>query len=83
MPIEQGVCPVCKGDKVTPTDYGKPQDCTNCGGQKQWGKPTGLVFLRKDGTPCKHEFTGEKLGNCYWGYICKFCPDSYSIDSGG
>ena len=82
MGIEQGTCPVCKGFKVVPDEYGKPEECHNCGGQHQWGRATGLVFLRKNGTPCKHEYTSEKLGNCYYGYSCKFCPESFTIDSG-
>lgn len=57
-------------------------DCTNCGGQRQWGRPTGTVQLREDGTPCVHEYVGRNLGRCYNGYTCKHCRDYYTIDSG-
>jgi hypothetical protein len=57
-------------------------DCTNCGGQLQWGKPTGMVNLRVDGTPCVHEYTSKNISNCYNGYTCKHCGDYHTIDSG-
>ena len=95
---EQGVCPVCNGTGgVTPDEANRPYAdilygydaetdtllCHNCGGQYQWGIPTGKVNLRRDnGEPCVHEHTGTKLGNCYWGYTCKHCGDYYTIDSG-
>src|SRR5271157_1150808 len=95
MTASMGVCPVCNGTKrkaagdhkykeVTAT-YDKATDtfaCTNCGAQTMSLTPTGTVYLRADGSPCVHEYTGTKLGNCYWGYKCKHCPDSYAIDSG-
>ena len=57
--------------------------CNNCGGQYQWGKPSGEVSLRKDtGEPCVHEYRGYSKGNCYTGYTCIHCEDNYSIDSG-
>lgn len=55
--------------------------CTNCGGQTMYGEATGKVNLREDGTPCKHEYTGQTLGRCYVGYTCKHCGDYYTIDS--
>lgn len=58
-------------------------NCYNCGGQRQWGSPTGKVNLRRDnGQPCVHEYTGQNLGRCYTGYTCKHCGDYYTIDSG-
>ena len=58
--------------------------CKNCGGQTQYpGHPTGQVPPRKDnGEPCVHEYRGYQKGNCYWGYTCIHCGDTYNIDSG-
>ena len=56
--------------------------CDNCGGQTMYGKPTGVTYLRKDGTPCKHEYKSEKRGNCYYKYTCIHCGYAYDIDSG-
>jgi hypothetical protein len=89
-----GTCPVCNGSKRIPATgdhkhvmagYDKDTDtfsCNNCGGQKMWTESTGVVPLRADGTPCKHEYDGHKISNCYWGYKCKHCPDSFNVDSG-
>lgn len=55
--------------------------CTNCGGQYMFGKPTGEVNLRADGTPCVHEYEGRNAGRCYTIYTCKHCDDNYAIDS--
>ena len=58
-------------------------DCTNCGGQYMFGKPTGKVRLRPDGTPCKHEYSYSKgRWNCTHDYKCVHCSDTYMIDSG-
>lgn len=57
-------------------------DCDNCGGQMMFGKATGKVPLREDGTPCKHEYTGESPGLCLTEYTCKHCKHSYQVDSG-
>lgn len=56
-------------------------DCTNCGGQKMFSSPTGLVPLREDGTPCVHEYNGENAGRCLTRYTCKHCGDQHDIDS--
>ena len=56
--------------------------CTNCGGQTMEGQATGQVPLREDGTPCLHEYTGRKIGNCLHRYTCKHCGYSHDIDSG-
>jgi hypothetical protein len=56
--------------------------CRNCGGQTMGGRPTGVVPLRADGTPCLHEYVGVNRGRCYTEYSCKHCPSKYSIDSG-
>jgi transcription elongation factor Elf1 len=94
MSASTGTCPVCNGTKRIPAlgdsrhvVYGYDNatetfPCDNCGGQKQFELPTGLVPLRPDGTPCKHEYKGTKLGNCYWMYTCKHCGESHNIDSG-
>ena len=72
-----GVCPVCNGagsDGVA---------CRNCGGQSMYGRPTGKVPLRPDGTPCTHKYKGEVKGRCYTVYTCVHCNHRYDIDSGG
>lgn len=89
-----GICPVCNGTgkraagntpyKEVYAGYDKETDslpCTNCGGQRMFGTPTGEVQLRKDGSPCMHEYRRESLGRCYTAYSCIHCEDSYSIDS--
>jgi hypothetical protein len=68
--------------------YGyKPEDdcvdCTNCGAQYMFGKASGKVRLRDDGTPCEHEYTSSKGSwRCTTNYHCKHCGDTYMIDSG-
>jgi hypothetical protein len=32
---------------------------------------------------CLHDFTGEKLGNCYYRHTCKKCGYSHTVDSSG
>jgi hypothetical protein len=93
MPIEQGTCPVCNGTMRVPATgkykkncYGYDEatdtfQCGNCGGQHQDLKPTGKVYLRADGTPCKHEYTSKCIGRCYNQYKCKHCLEVYNIDS--
>lgn len=89
-----GVCPVCNGaGRVAAGDYkykhvvagyDKEADtlaCTNCGGQYMYGMPTGEVPLRKDGTPCKHEYTSRTIGRCLTEYTCNHCGSRYEIDS--
>lgn len=56
--------------------------CTNCGGQTMYGRPSGQVLLRADGTPCLHEYTSRTVGRCLTEYTCKHCGSSYQIDSG-
>ena len=95
--MTKGICPVCNGTgripvpetsqryKTVVAGYDSDSDtfpCQNCGGQKMFGRPTGEVKLREDGTPCKHEYESEKLGRCYTGYTCKHCGDYYDVDSG-
>lgn len=58
-------------------------DCDNCGAQYMFGKPSGQVRLRPDGTPCKHEYKGSAgQWRCTHDYLCVHCGDSYMIDSG-
>ena len=92
----QVTCPVCNGSgrrAVAPdskwhtSTAGYDKDthtlaCLNCGGQTMACRGTGKVNARPDGSACVHEYTYKKLGNCYHGYTCKHCNDSYSIDSG-
>ena len=59
-------------------------ECDNCGGQYQFGKPSGTVKLDKNGDPCKHSYASTKgYWNCTTNYRCIHCGDSYMIDSGG
>ena len=97
MTIEYGVCPVCNGSKrvqeVIP-DYAKAGgwygysadddcvDCTNCGAQKMYGKPTGIVRMNKEGKPCTHSYKGERIGRCLMSYTCEHCGDHFDVDSG-
>lgn len=74
----RGICPVCDGSLKFP---GTERPCNNCGGQGMFGIATGVVPLRPDGTPCKHEYVGETRGRCYTVYTCKHCNHSYDIDS--
>jgi hypothetical protein len=90
VPLNMGLCPVCEGAKYRPI----PDDikkyypgathlpCGNCGGQTMGGVASGMVRLRLDGTPCRHEYTHRSGGRCYHIYTCKHCSDSYDIDSG-
>lgn len=95
--MEYGICPVCNGSgRVTPTaeqqqykhvfsGYDKETDtlaCNNCGGQMMFGRATGKVALRPDGTPCKHEYTSATVGRCLTRYTCRHCGSSHEIDSG-
>lgn len=95
--MNKGICPVCNGTgrqavpdyqqkyKHMYSSYDKETDtlsCNNCGGQTMFGRPTGEVNLRPDGTPCKHEYTSATVGRCLTRYTCKHCSYSYEIDSG-
>ena len=57
-------------------------DCDNCGSQMQWGKATGQVPRRADGSLCKHEYTSSKVGRCLTKYSCMHCNHMHVIDSG-
>lgn len=93
--METGICPVCTGSgrrpaagvpsKTVYASYDAATDtlgCNNCGGLIMWGKPSGLVPLREDGTPCVHEYTSYSRGRCWTQYKCKFCTLSFDVDSG-
>lgn len=90
-----GTCPVCNGSGRRPAGnspykgvlhgYDAETDtlpCNNCGGQSMYGKPTGKVTLRPDGTPCRHDYTSRTVGRCLTEYTCRHCGHSYQIDSG-
>ena len=81
--MAQGTCPVCNGTGVVTASNGRTDECRNCGGQKMFGTPTGMVNLREDGTPCKHQYERSEIGRCLTKYVCIHCKDSYTIDSGG
>ena len=93
--MSKGTCPVCNGTlrrpagdfryKTTTVGYDALTDtlpCNNCGGQAMYGRPTGQVSLREDGSPCTHEYTSEHVGRCLTRYSCIHCDYAYSIDSG-
>jgi len=100
VPKPMGTCPVCSGSKRQPytgehryaniiAGYDPVTDtvrCQNCGGQYMYGTPLGRVFLRPDGTPCKHKYrdisTSEQKTRCIHESICEYCGDNYYIDSG-
>lgn len=92
-----GVCPCCIGTGRVPVPahsqrykhvmagYDLQTDtlpCSNCGGQYMYGRPSGEVRLRADGSPCKHEYTSSNAGRCLTNYTCEHCGDRYQIDSG-
>ena len=90
-----GTCPVCNGTgrkaagedryKTMYAGYDKETDtlpCTNCGGQTMFGRPTGKVPLRDDGTPCVHKYSSRNVGRCLTEYTCQFCGSRHEIDSG-
>lgn len=92
-PSGRGICPVCKGEKevhLTEKELAqswnknrKTKPCRNCGGQYQFGSPSGTVPLNKEGTPCEHSYQGKSTRwRCVTEYICQHCNDSYKIDSG-
>lgn len=89
------VCPVCNGSGRRPagddkyktmySSYDKETDtlaCTNCGAQYMFGRSTGEVRARPDGTPCTHSYESKTVGRCLTEYTCKHCGDRYQIDSG-
>ena len=95
IPEGYGVCPVCNGSKRKPagdSPYVKnyrgydeathTMPCTNCGAQTMYGQSSGVVPLRADGQPCKHEYEHTLAGNCYHRYTCNHCNYTYYIDSG-
>lgn len=90
-----GICPVCNGSgrrfagndkyKKMYSSYDEATDtlsCNNCGGQTMFGRATGQVPLRSDGTPCRHEYTSATVGRCLTRYTCRHCDSRYEIDSG-
>lgn len=89
------VCPVCDGTGRIPAGdykyknvvagYDKETDtlaCNNCGSQYMYGRSTGEVRARPDGTPCTHSYESKTVGRCLTEYTCKHCGDRYQIDSG-
>jgi len=93
MNAEHGVCPVCNGNKEIPLtateltySWNKNKThraCSNCGGQIMFGRASGEVPLRSDGTPCTHEYVSSNIGRCLTRYSCKHCISTFKIDSGG
>ena len=90
--MNHGICPVCNGTKVVPlTDEDRKwswnkdkdtKDCTNCGGQYQFGSPTGVVRHNSEAVPCTHQYKQvPQSGRCLTRYRCTECSDSYVIDS--
>ena len=94
--MNQATCPACNGTGRRSADgikwgsilasYDEATNtlsCQNCGGQTMTCVGTGVVPLRKDGTPCLHEYKGHQAGNCYIEYTCVHCGDCHGIDSSG
>ena len=95
--MNEGICPVCNGTgrraveahnqryKFITAGYDPATDtlaCNNCGGQHQYGRPTGRVPLNRAGEPCRHSYTSRTVGRCLTEYTCSDCGHSYTIDSG-
>jgi hypothetical protein len=93
--MSKGICPVCNGSGRTPAGDNKYKnviagydretdtfECTNCGGQYMYSRPTGQVPLNKNGEPCRHQYSSKKVGRCLTEYTCVLCDDRYQIDSG-
>lgn len=88
------VCPVCNGTTRMPAfgqwaatvaSYDPATHtfaCTNCGGQRMFGKPSGRVPLDKAGNPCTHKYAAVDHRNGYTVYLCENCGDIYDIDTG-
>jgi DNA-directed RNA polymerase subunit RPC12/RpoP len=89
------ICPVCNGTGRKPagdykykhitSSYDAATDtlaCTNCGGQRMYGRPTGKVRANKEGLPCTHKYESKTVGRCLTEYTCIHCGDRYQIDSG-
>jgi len=89
-----GTCPVCNGSAriAAPDDRYKTVysgydaaantlPCKNCGGQTMYGRATGQVPLRPDGTLCQHSYISRNAGRCYTIYTCEHCSHYYNIDS--
>jgi len=91
-----GLCPACNGSGRVPT-HGAPfaelragydahtatLPCQNCGGQKMFGVPMGLVPLRPDGAPCRHAYAPTGRARNYTRHECEHCGDAYDVDTGG
>lgn len=60
-------------------------DCTNCGAQYMFGRPTGLVKHNRDNIPCTHSYDQLHIGTnpkCIHLYQCRHCGDFMELDSG-
>jgi len=95
--MEKAICPVCQGSgrqPVSPEQERYKQvmsgydsatntlPCQNCGGQCQYGRPSGHVRLNREGEACTHLYQSRNAGRCLTDYTCVHCNDSYQIDSG-
>lgn len=95
MSTEMKTCPVCNGSTRAPAPdvsykrvmvgYDVDTDtvpCKNCGGQYMFGRPTGKVRARPDGTACTHSYVSSNVGRCLTNYTCKHCSEHFTVDSG-
>lgn len=96
MSADEDVCPVCNGTLRQPAfgtnrqlaaGYDANTDtfpCQNCGGQRMFGKPTGVVPLDRDGNPCHHAYEPQRdpSRSSIWHYTCHKCNDTFLIDTG-
>jgi rubredoxin len=80
MPGYKGPGTTAQGQPVPET-----ADCTNCGAQYMFGRPTGLVKHNTDGVPCTHVYDQLSVGHnarCIHLYQCRHCGDFLETDSG-
>lgn len=90
-------CPVCAGSlrqsagdgpyRMWAAGYRADDNsipCQNCGGQKMFGRPTGSVPARPDGTPCTHTYRvvqHDRYAHVH-SCVCTECGDTFELDSG-
>lgn len=92
--MEKYTCPICSGKgrisaenrvwKRLMQGYNRKDDsfpCMNCGGQYQFGVPTGQVDLDVFGSPCVHEYKVHKVSGFAIEYVCDRCQDQYVVDA--
>lgn len=92
--MEKHICPQCLGKgrrtagdlscKKFMQGYNRFDDslpCSNCGGQYQFGVPSGFVPLNHQGHPCVHQYVLQTVLGFVIRYKCDFCDDEYVVDT--